>query len=78
MCCCLLRMFCGLLIGMELQKMQWELEYLMIQRIRQEVIVQLAMEKLEELRIAVGNLELAISKKKDVLLLSKDALFSTV
>jgi len=71
-------MFCGLLIGMELQKMQWELEYLMIQRIRQEVIVQLAMEKLEELRIAVGNLELAISKKKDVLLLSKDALFSTV
>ena len=63
---------------MELQKMQWELEYLMIQRIRQEVIVQLAMEKLEELRIAVGNLELAISKKKDVLLLSKDALFSTV
>ena len=63
---------------MELQKMQWELEYLKIQRIRQEVIVQLAMEKLEELRIAIGNLELAISKKKDVLLLSKDALFPTV
>ena len=63
---------------MELQKMQWELEYLTIQRIRQEVIVQLAMEKLEELRITVGNLELAISKKKDVLLLSKDSVLPTI
>jgi hypothetical protein len=63
---------------MELQKMEWELEYLIIQRIRQEVIVQLAMEKLDELRIAVGNLELAISKKKDALLLSKVALLPSL
>jgi hypothetical protein len=40
--------------------------------------VQLAMEKLEELRITVGNLELAISKKKDVLLLSKDSVLPTI
>jgi hypothetical protein len=63
---------------MEQQKMQWELEYLIIQRIRQEVIVQLAMEKLEELRTAVGNLELAISKKKDVLLPIETALLPTL
>ena len=63
---------------MELQKMEWELEYIVIQRIRQEAIVQVAMEKLQELRIMTGNLELAISKKKDALLLSKNSVLSPV